>query len=152
LKEKNLSQNKNQELTERQEKFLKEFAKTGYDLTKRRECAVKAGYPYANAPASSMRAINKISQNEKLQRALGKAGVNMKFVAEKLKENASHENVFASNRALDMIINVMDAKAPQRLDISKHQVTEINITLNKAKAIEEITGERIIDVDPIEDE
>lgn len=148
-------------LKEKELKFIQLFSETGFDLKKREDCAVKAGYsPGMGGIIQSSKIIRKISANEALKKSLEKQGITFDRLAEKLSELLEAENPFKEgkpdnfirHKAWESAIRVMDANPPQKLKIDKHETHEFIITdeiLADEKKAEEIGG--YVDAEVISD-
>lgn len=99
--------------------------------------------------------MKKLGQNEKMQKQLKKAGINLKYMASKAKElmECMHPQFkdqpdnTVRHRAWVSTANVLDLFAPTKHQVDSHNRQEITITLDLKNKIEDVTGQRIIDAE-----
>jgi hypothetical protein len=126
-------------------RFWEEWEAKGFDPEKRRDAGVAAGYPPGKYLAANVQtAINTISNNPNMQAALRKKGVNVDFIADRLKKNIEakkpyydkekektvmFDDTLNQNKALEMAINAIDGfpAKKQEVDINQKQMGVIVI-------------------------
>ena len=141
-------------LTEGQSKFISEMAREGFDSSKMKS-ASKEAWPEVKNLSQAKQTLRKLGNNLKMQEALKKKGIDIDFLAEKVAEmlSAMHPQFegqpdnFIRQKTLDMALRIVDAFPSTKVDIEKHQVTEIIIhadvveRIEKAKQIEPLAEE-----------
>lgn len=159
--------NNSKELTPRQQKFFKEWSKEGFDLQKRFEAAVKAGYPLSNLPAHAANAIYAIGRNQEMVKSMEKHGITFDFLAKRLKKNLEakapmqlkdgkvlwYEDNFNQNKAFELSMKILDGFAPKRIDVDLQQYSRMDINIRdktKERAKKATAEIDIVDVIPEE--
>jgi len=137
---------------------MSNIVKTGYDLSKLKDCAIQAGAG-SNASKVAMGALRKMGNNPKMQHALKKAGITASKLAEKLSQLLDCEHPAYPGkpdntnqlRAFETAVRIMDGMPNPRLEIDNRETISINITAELVDRIRKVTGEEIIDVTPRDD-
>jgi hypothetical protein len=123
--------------TERDQRFVALFQASGFNLAKREELAVVAGFPPGRAARGNAgRVIKALVNNKKMQKALKDEGVDFKRLAGKLNELLDCEHPafegradnMAQLKAVEMSIRVKDAFPPTKVDIDKSERKEIIVS------------------------
>ena len=136
---------------------MNNFVKTGYDLSRLKECALKAGVAENSVGRVSANAIKKLGNNPLMQKALKKAGVDFERLASKINDLLEAEHPAyegkpdnqVQQKALDTALKIFDAMPNPKLEIeSRHESIHINITADLVRGIESVTGMKVIDVEP----
>lgn len=155
---------KTQKLSLRQEVFMEEFAKMGFDWNKRKLAVLRAGYEPVNALLTANQVIRKVTNNDRMIAAMTRKGINFSKLAEKLQALLNAEQVvkvqhdgtlikspdnFVQHKAFETAARLYDTFPSQKIDIDQHSVTEIVLSpeiigrIQKAKEMETIDLERI---------
>jgi hypothetical protein len=141
--------------TERDRKFVALFQASGFDLAKREELAVAAGFPPGHpARGNAGRVIKALVNNKAMQSALKKEGVDNKKLAEKLKELLDCKHPFAPKqadnlaqlKAVEMSLRVKDAFPSTKIDIDKTDRKEIIVSGEVIQRLERFQTFKDIDV------
>ena len=137
---------------------MSNIVKSGYDLSKLRDSALQAGASPSAASRVAMKAMQKMGNNPMMQKALKKAGVTASKLAEKLAQLLDCEHPAYPGkpdntnqlRAFETAVRIMDGMPNPRLEIDNRETISVNITAELVQRIAKVTGEKVIDVEPIE--
>jgi|GEM_PF-3157009 len=144
--------------TERDVKFVQLFQASGFDLAKREQLAVAAGFPPGRvARGNAGRVIKALVNNKAMQRALKKEGVNNEKLAQKLKELLDCEHPafegrsdnMAQLKAVEMSLRVKDAFPPTKVDVDKTERKEIVVSGEVIQRLERFQSFKDIDVEAV---
>jgi hypothetical protein len=144
---------------ERDKRFIELFAGSGFDLSKREELAAQAGYkPGYAAKMNSGRIIKALVNNQKMQKALKKRGIDFDKLAEKIEELLECKHpAFPDNpdnairhKALETALRIKDAFPPQRVDVDKTERKEIVISGEVIQRLEKFEKFKELDVESCE--
>ena len=136
--------------------FIKSWTDTGFDIAKRAECAEAAGLGTGDmAKMNGGRVTKAMLNNRKLRAALKRVDVDWDAIAGKLKDLLNAKSVyndqmpdnFIQHKTVETLIRVMDANPPQKIEVDKNTTTQIVITDEAAKRLEEYRKMRELDYD-----
>jgi hypothetical protein len=143
--------------TERDQKFVELFAAENFNLAKREECAVKAGFqPGYGAMMNGRRISAALINNKKMQKALKKKGIDFNKIADKLVElldckhpafPKSPDNAI-QHKAVETCIRISDAFPPNRVELDKREQKEIILTGEVVHRLEKFEKFKALDVLP----
>lgn len=140
--------------TDKDSKFIQMFEASGFDINRRVDIAVAAGFsPRVAAKANAGRIIKSLANNVAMQKALKKKGVDYNKLADKLVELLDCKHPAFPNqadnqsqlKAVELSLRVHDALPSTKLDIDKTERKEIVFTAEVLQRIEKY--ERLKDVD-----
>ena len=134
----------------REARFLALWSNAGFDADLKNSCAVQAGWSPSSAAPKSNRIIRALKNNEKMQKALRKRGINYDKLAAKLEDLLEAKHPFAPERpdnmaqqkAMDTAIKIHDAFPPTKIDIEKNERKEIVITGEVVTRLERFQHQR----------
>jgi hypothetical protein len=153
----------------RDQKFMDLWSGTGFDPTKKMDCALEAGFKPSGARMQPGRIIDRLAQNKKMQKALKKKGVTIDKLASKVAElmecnhplarEKDRPDTMTQLRATELGIRLQDAMPPARLDIESNERKEIIISAEVVERMEQYESRekklkdsgQIIDVIPEHD-
>lgn len=144
--------------TDRDHKFINMFEASGFDLSKRVDIAVAAGFTPRNvAKANAGRIIKSLTRNEAMQRALKRKKVDYNRLADKLVELLDCEHPafegkpdnMSQLKAVEMSLRVHDAFPATKVDIDKTERKEIIISAEVVERLEKFERLKAIDVSAV---
>jgi len=147
------------EFTKKQGAFYKNLAKTGFDLSKRADCAKKAKYVYPDQAAYKILRsprVNELIKKEMIDQGYTPAEViaelkrlsfeSMNPFKDKMPDNAERR------KSIKMGLDLFDAFPAKKIDIHKTEA-RFDISVETVKKLDEELGrETVIDVDPEDEE
>lgn len=143
--------------TERDQKFVELFAASGFDLKRREELAVQAGFqPGYGAKMNSGRIVKALVNNQKMQKALKKKGIDFNTLADKIAQLLECEHPMFKGRpdnaiqhkTLETALRIKDAFPPARVDLDKTERKEIVISGEVVQRLEKFERFKVLDVLP----
>lgn len=145
---------------DRDAKFIQTWADTGFDPDKKNDCAQLAGFSPRAATRTTGRIISSLIQNQKMQKALKKKGVNMERLAQKISELLEAKNYlikpridpfsqqlvyapdnFTQLKATELATRLHDAFAPTRVDIDKRETKQVVMTAEVIHRLERFNSQ-----------
>lgn len=139
---------------------MENFVKSGYDLSKLKECAIQAGSPSSVASRVATSTLGKMGNNPMVQKALKKAKVDVNRLATKLAElldceHPAHEGKpdnAIQYKAVEMGFKLHDAFPNPKLQIdeNKTETIRVEISAELVNRLEKVTGQKVIDIEPID--
>ena len=159
----------------RDQKFVELWSASGFDWAQKNSCAKAAGFSPIQAPRTAGRIITSLIQNQRMQKALRKRGVNLDRLAAKIAELLEAKNYmarpigkdeagneiyppdnFIQLKTTDLAAKIADVFAPTRLDIDKRETKQVVFTAEVLHRFERFNAQRefmrnpeTIDVEPI---
>jgi len=148
------------DLTVKQRRYIRLLAESNFDKSKKKECALQAGYSPNNIGNTVSNLNKNRSVNELIKLKMEEKGLTLDYLVDKQKEILESEHPKyegkpdTTNRrlALDMAYNIIEAYGSQKIDINKSERKEVIFGIEDYRLAEEITGEKIIDVEPEQEE
>lgn len=140
--------------TERDQKFVQLFAASGFDLKRREELAIEAGFqPGYGAKMNSGRIVKALVNNKKMQKALKKEGIDFPTLAKKMAELLECEHPAFPGRSdnaiqhktLETALRIKDAFPPTRVDVDKTDRKEIIISGEVVQRLEKFERFKVLD-------
>jgi hypothetical protein len=147
---------KKDDFTEKDADFIEKWRDADFDISKRQGCAEAAGLGTGEiARLNGGRVTKAMLNNRKLRAALKRVDVNWDSIAGKLKELLDAKSVYNENmpdnfiqhKTVETLIRVMDANPPQKIEVDKNTTTQIIITDEAAKRLEEYRKMRELNYD-----
>jgi len=142
--------------TERDQRFVALFQASGFNIARREELAIAAGFPPGKpARGNAGRVIKALVNNKKMQKALKDEGVDFKRLAGKLNELLDCEHPafvgrsdnMAQLKAVEMSIRVKDAFPSTKIDIDKSERKEIIVSGEVIQRLERFQSYKDVDAD-----
>lgn len=133
---------------------MSNIVRSGYDLSKLRECALQAGVSPASVNRVASNALKKMGNNPMMQKALRRAKITPAKLAEKLRDLLDCEHPAYPGkpdntnqlRAFETAVKIMDGMPNPRLEIDKTETISVHISAELIDRIAKVTGEEVIDV------
>lgn len=147
------------ELTKRQGVFYELWAKTGFDLKKKTECARRAEYPFPAQAAYKI--VHSSRVNDLIKEEMIRQGYTPEKIIEELDRlSFKSVNPFRPNmpdnkerrESIKMGLQLFDAFPAKKIDISKTE-THFDLTLEEVKKLDEELGrETIFEAEVVKEE
>ncbi len=148
--------------------FFLAWQKHNFDIDKKNESAIEAGYPLGNLSASASKAIKNMSSNEMMQQAMRDKGLDYNFIADKLFKKTDckqpftdkgndNETIFVDDnynqmRALELSTKLLDSLPSTKVDINEHRKIEIHISHETVERGQKAIDMGVIEIDSIDSE
>lgn len=140
--------------------FLKFYAATGFDESKKAECAVKAGYSEKGARARANRVLAHPVFREIINQELDDQGINAKRLVNKIDQLLECKHPFAPNmpdnkeqrETTKMALQLRDAFPPKKLDVRKLEA-RYDLTDEDKERLDKIDwGDEVVDGEIVKEE
>lgn len=148
-------------IRKRHREFLRLFAESGFDERKKAECAYKAGYSMKYAQDRANQILNNPKINDLLQQIMAERGLELEMVVDEHKRiltsgmhpfRPKQPDNIARLKAIDMAYKGYDVMPSTKVDVHKTVDAKYNMTIEDVRKMEEVTGEKIIDAETIEED
>jgi hypothetical protein len=144
--------------SDKDNKFIQLFSASGFDINRRQEFAVAAGFtPGRSARGHAGRIIKSLANNKAMQRALKRHGVDNNKLAQKMMELLDCEHPqfkgrpdnMAQIKAVEMSLRVKDAFPPTKVEVDKSEHKEIVISGEVIQRLERYDRLKVIDCEDV---
>lgn len=142
--------------------FLQLYAATGFDQSKKIDCAVKAGYARSGASHMADRALDHPVFREVINKELDRQGIlNPDRIINKLDQLLECRHPFRPNmpdnteqrKTAEMVLKLGDAFPPKKVDINKREV-RYDLTPEDKERLDKVDwgDDKAVDAEVIEEE
>lgn len=163
-----MAKKSNKPVAEKTMAFFLAWEKHGFDIDKKNDAALEAGYSLGNLSARATEAIQNMSGNEMMQTAMKDKGLNYDLIASKLLKKLNCKQPFTDKgndnktifvddnyvqmKALEFSARLADALPSTKVDINERKLIEIHITQETVDRGQKAIDMGVTEIDSIESE